>query len=497
MKNTSLGLLIALLLCSCESDDAQIKGSISGGSVGVNVANTMLETWPDLDATSCGSKCFSLDYTKVPAAPNPKFWEYTNGVPLYALWLLYEKTHDTRYRDYVHEFVDRWIDTDGNISYARPFPIGAAPNDPRIQDVIQPTMLLFGLYKEFSDERYLTAMTNTRQVFPTISVLKESQDPVKYPPGAFWHKPNYQYQQWLDGVYMSEPFLVRYGTEYADKVSKGDSAKCFETAIAQIKYAAENTYDEPTGLYYHGWMNDGEGGNNWFIPGGGLNPANGKVPPVMGTQVSPVLWSRSIAWFFIGTVDTLEHLPVTHPDREVLLGVVRNIAKGLQAFQDEESGLWYQVINVRNDKLPEEGGYPGEGLEAEQNWLETSASALFTYGLAKGVRLGYLGPEYTAVAVAGWNGVQSKIDTDSTGKVTVHGTVVGMSLGGTYNAYVNADFRTDLDGGEPAAPARCAEQLSKEPPYHSPPGECKYIFVRDNVPQGLAAVMLASSEMEY
>jgi hypothetical protein len=72
-----------------------------------------------------------------------------------------------------------------------------------------------------------------------------------------------------------------------------------------------------------------------------------------------------------------------------------------------------------------------------------------------------------------------------------------MRLGGTYNAYVNADVRSDLDTGEPPAPASCAEQLSKESPYHSPPRDCKYIFVRDNVPQGLAAVMLASSELEY
>jgi hypothetical protein len=75
--------------------------------------------------------------------------------------------------------------------------------------------------------------------------------------------------------------------------------------------------------------------------------------------------------------------------------------------------------------------------------------------------------------------------------------VVGLSLGGTYNAYVNADFRSDLGGGEPPAAPGCAGRLSKQSPYHSPPLDCRYEYVRDNVPQGLAAVMLASSELEY
>jgi unsaturated rhamnogalacturonyl hydrolase len=488
-------VMVAIGCDSSNSEDGQTSSPLSSGTVGVDAANTLLARWPDLDATSCGSQCFSLDYSKVPATPNPKFWEYTNGVPLYALWLLYEKTHDMRYHDFVKTFVDRWIDADGNVSYARPFPVGNMPNDTRVQDVVQPSTLLFGLYAEHKDKRYLAAMTNIRQGFPTISLLAGTEK--KYPPGAFWHKPNYQNQQWLDGVYMSEPFLVRYGAKYAEAVSAGDAAKCYETATAQIKYLAENTYDEATGLYYHGWISDGDGGNNWFISGGGLNPAGGKTPPVTGTKVSPVLWSRSIAWLFVGTIDALEYLPVSHPDRGVLLEVVRNIGKALQKYQDEETGLWYQVITVRNDALPAEGGYPDEGVPAQPNWLETSASALFTYGLAKSVRLGWLPSEYGAVAQAGWKGVQTKIDKAPDGQLNVHGTVVGMSLGGTYNAYVNADVRSDLDTGELPAPASCADKLAKGSPYHSAPLDCKYVYVRDNVPQGFAAVMLASSEMEF
>lgn len=490
----ALALSAVLRTAACSSETSETGSPLARGSIGVELADMLLETWPDLDATDCGSACFSLDYAKVPAAPNPKFWEYTNGVPLHALWLLYEKTGDSRYRDYVKRFVDRWIDADGKIDYARPYPDGAMPNDPRVQDTVQPASLLFALYAEHQDARYLKAMSNVRQVLSTLSVLHEDGAP-RYAPGAFWHKPNYQNQQWLDGVYMSEPFLARYGATLADRVSAGDASRCFETATAQIKYLAENTHDPVTGLYFHGWISDG-GSEDWFITGGGLNPALGKVPPVTGTRVSPVLWSRSIAWLFVGTIDTLAYLPETHPDRAALLEVVRNIARGLERFQDPETGLWYQVIDVRNDALPAEGGYPDEGVPAQPNWPETSASALFSYGLAKAARLDLIEDAYRGVALAGWKGVLSKIDKTPDGRLIVHGTVVGMSLGGTYNAYVNADFRSDLEGGDPPARPECADQLSKQSPFHSPPLDCKYTYVRDNVPQGLAAVMLAASELE-
>src|SRR5262245_57210524 len=177
-----------------------------------------------------------------------------------------------------------------------------APNDPTIQDVIQPSRLLFGLYEATKDSRYLTAMANTRQIFHTIMANGE---------GAFWHKPTYPNQQWLDGIYMSEPFITRYGALYADKAIAGDSQDCFNTATKQIKLVASHTFDPQKKLYYHAWNGATDG--VWL----GLGLPS-KVPPPTGTVVSPVLWARSIAWFLTGTVDVLEYLPANHPDRQAL-----------------------------------------------------------------------------------------------------------------------------------------------------------------------------------
>jgi len=45
--------------------------------------------------------------------------------------------------------------------------VSLAPNDPTIQDVIQPSNLLFGMYAATNDARYLKAMSSTRQTSTT------------------------------------------------------------------------------------------------------------------------------------------------------------------------------------------------------------------------------------------------------------------------------------------------------------------------------------------
>lgn len=244
--------LLVLLSSACNSDDepnpretsnneATKPHPIAPGDVGTRIADYMISHWPALDATPSDctgpDNCFSLSFATVPAGPAPKFWEYTYGVPVYGVQKLFERTGDFNYLDYVKTYVDRYVNDDGKIDYSRPWPANPdgtalAPNDPTIQDVIQPSTLLFGLYRETKDDKYLKAMANTREVFTEIA---------KNPQGAFFHKPSYPNQQWLDGIYMSEPFLAHYGATYAP-----DSDACFETATTQIKLAAEHTFDPET-----------------------------------------------------------------------------------------------------------------------------------------------------------------------------------------------------------------------------------------------------------
>ena len=471
------------------------RRALAPGNVGITVANYMLNRWPSLhlEDAAC-TDCFSLNYALAVPGPSPKYWEYTNGVPLFGIQKLYGKTHNAAYYDYVKTWVDYYVAADGTINYGTPPTQTTRANDPLIQDTMQPATLLFDLYEKTHDSKYLNAMKNARAVFDRI---------YQNSAGAFWHKPNYARQQWLDAIYMSEPFIARYGALFADQVKPGDAAACFQVATTQIKLADAVAFDPQKNLHYHGW--NGDEAHDWTLNlpnpttgalmGCGLCTTN-KIPPLTGTRVSPILWARSIAWYITGIVDVLEYLPKDHADRAKLEAIVTNIAAGLKQYQDSTTGLWYQIIDAQDGPVPAEGGYPGEGIAAQANFLETSSSALFVYSLAKAIRLGILHQKYKHVARDGWDGVKSKV-VISGSQVTIKDTVVGMSLAGSWNAYVNVSPQSDVTNGiNPAGGAECTSAFGGTN-FKSPPLSCKYAYLRDNVPQGFGAVMLAASEMEF
>jgi unsaturated rhamnogalacturonyl hydrolase len=73
------------------------------------------------------------------------------------------------------------------------------------------------------------------------------------------------------------------------------------------------------------------------------------------------------------------------------------------------------------------------------NYLEASASCMFTYALAKGVRLGYLPRADEAAAKKGWAGIQRQfVEVGADGGMVLHGTVKVGGLGGT--PYRSGDY---------------------------------------------------------
>jgi unsaturated rhamnogalacturonyl hydrolase len=115
-------------------------------------------------------------------------------------------------------------------------------------------------------------------------------------------------------------------------------------------------------------------------------------------------------------VDVLDHFPREHARRAQLVDTFNRTAEALVKVQDENSGLWYQILN-----LPERAG----------NYLEASASAMFVYAFAKGVREGYLKQDYLLPARRGYHSLlQNLIKVDSQGLLTLEGTCGGAGLGG-------------------------------------------------------------------
>ena len=103
-------------------------------------------------------------------------------------------------------------------------------------------------------------------------------------------------------------------------------------------------------------------------------------------------WARANGWAIMATVELLDVLPENHPARPKLLALLKEHATGLAAHQGH-GGLWHQLLDRR------------------ESYEETSASAMFVFGIARGINRGWLDAKAFGPAVAiGWNAVAGKVN---------------------------------------------------------------------------------------
>lgn len=302
-------------------------------------------------------------------------WGYTHGLVVKAMLEEWKHTGDATYYDYAKIYADSLIDPEGRIkTYKfRSFNI----------DNVNAGKILFDLYRETKDPRYKIAMDTLR--------FQMSMQP-RTLEGGFWHKKIYPNQMWLDGLFMASPFLTQYGREFGD-------TSLYADVVNQIELICRHTYDPATGLYYHGWDESRE--QKWADP---------------ATGTSPCFWSRSIGWYAAALVDVLDYLPEQTAGRDSILAITRNLASALVRYQDAESGVWYQVTDQGN---------------REGNYLESSASALFVYFLYKGVRMGYLDPQFSEAAGKAFDGMlQQFIREEADGTISITHCCAVAGLGG-------------------------------------------------------------------
>jgi len=180
---------------------------------------------------------------------------------------------------------------------------------------------------------------------------------------------------WLDDLYMSLPAIAQMG------VLTGDT-KYFDEAVKQYRLFAERMFNPEKGLYMHGWVQD-------------MDPH------------PQFHWARANGWALMTKIELLDALPVNHPDRPYILQMLKAHVKGLAALQDG-TGFWHQLLD-RND-----------------SYLETSATAIYTYCIARAVNKGWLDAKaYGPMALLAWNAVSTKINANG----QVEGTCVGTGMG--------------------------------------------------------------------
>ena len=209
--------------------------------------------------------------------------------------------------------------------------------------------------------------------------------------GGFFHKDVYPNQMWLDGLYMGAAFYAEYLYHFAPEDSDGwaDVARQFITIHS-------HTYHPSKRLNFHGWSADPSDANSFW--------AN-KKEPFLGC--SQEFWGRGMGWYFAALVDVLELMPSSHPDYVSLCNILAQVAEGLSLYQDSESGVWYQLLQYDNS-------YVGQCGIA--NYLEASASSMFTYSYLKALRLGLISDSYRTVAEKAYQGVLKTFITENSNK---------------------------------------------------------------------------------
>lgn len=298
-------------------------------------------------------------------------WGYAVSLYLYGQYLFYKRHGDRKYLDYIQGWVDHHVDEQGKIDRA----ITAL-------DFMLPGNLLLVLWKETGKEKYRTAAQTIRRTFDTYPRTED---------GGFWHALSRQHQLWLDGMFMSMPFLARYGQTFNEQQYTVDEA------AKQLLIYAKHLNDPASGLMFHAY--DESGAQPWADP---------------VTHHSSFFWCRAIGWFGMALIEVLEIMPHSHPKRGELIALVKQLCTAYGRYQDPATGLWYQIVDKGSDP---------------NNWHETSSSSMFTYTLSKAVARGYVPRKMSAVARKGYAGVLTQLSLDDAGHAHIANICEGTNVG--------------------------------------------------------------------
>ncbi len=178
---------------------------------------------------------------------------------------------------------------------------------------------------------------------------------------------------WADDLFMSVPFLARMAALTGE-------GRYLDDAAGQVVAYQRYLFDEGAGLMTHDWYAD------------------------TGRR-GVAFWARANGWVVVAEADLLDHLPPDHPAHDTVSALFRRHVEGLARRQGPD-GLWHQL------------------LDREDSYLETSASAMFTWAVARGVDRGYLEPRFAEVARRGWAGVATRVRDDG----MIEGICTGTSV---------------------------------------------------------------------
>jgi rhamnogalacturonyl hydrolase YesR len=313
-------------------------------------------------------------------------WDYPIGVALAGMLHIGDVTGDTSYRDYTLKNFDFIFD---HLEYFRKQAAQFGPQANGYRRLLHMAALddcgaigatLIKAYAKKPDPRYRSTID---QIADYIAHRQ-----MRLPDGTLARARPQPVALWIDDSYMSIPFLAQMGKLTGDRTWYDDAAR-------QAIGMAQRLQDAATGLYDHAWYENTAAYDPKFF------------------------WGRGAGWGVMSAAELLSVLPEDHPQRAKVLEIFRRAVRGVAEMQGS-TGMWHQL------------------LDKTDSYLETSATAMFTFGIARGVNRGWLSPVYAPVAQAGWQALAKRVRSD--------GRIEGICVSTTaaYDAVYYYNRPTDL-----------------------------------------------------
>ncbi len=390
MKKNTLFILLSFFCFTSLSAQTQMTAS----EAAVKIANRILgSTTYDFKNTRTGETFRSVNNLplSMDVRVNSKYnnWHYTNGVTHIALMELADKTGDKQYERYVRRNMD-FVFNEGNLDYFRRQYLQTFQEEgwmgvrklswhmifrgKRLDDNGPMAASLIDLQMRLPHDAFRAYIDET-----AVHLNYAEPRLVDGTIARLWPHVN---TIWADDAFMAIAFLSRMAQLTGDD-------RYFNDAANQVINYTRYLWCPEKQLYYHCYHTD--------------NCEHGVAH-----------WSRANGWVFMAQADLLSRMPKNHPMRQAVIDNFRQQASGIARYQGQ-SGLWHQL------------------LDKTDSYEEITGTAMFVFGMARGVKEGWLHPDFIYVAEQGLKGMLSKI-TDAGDVTTICvGTGIMPSLSYYYN----------------------------------------------------------------
>ena len=283
---------------------------------------------------------------------------YEWGVTYSAVLAAYQQTGDKVYKDYLYERLQFLADI-------QPYFKKIYQRNGRIDDLMRKVLDPHALDDAGAIcEAMIKASLNDKALHLDSLINNYSSHIInkeyRLEDGTFARLRPHKNTIWLDDMFMGIPtvaYMGKYTGHYA----------YYDEAIKQIELFAKRMFVPEKNLFRHGWVEAMED-----------HPA--------------YHWGRANGWAILTLCEVLDVLPEGYPGRIDVLDLLKAHIRGLAACQDRD-GFWHQLLDRNN------------------SYLESSATAIYTYCIAHAINMGWIDAlAYGPMVQLAWHAVESSVN---------------------------------------------------------------------------------------